>query len=98
MGSEAMTAIETLERAIGKLEQLRDESPGEFDTEGFSLVFGVDGTTPEARLLVVMSRTVEPTLALLSKMLDAARATGEAHPAVLALARAILGEENDHDR
>lgn len=113
-----MTAIEVLERAISKLETLRDEacelswtstdqSPS---MDGRNWVIRTEGAPGmritahdyghygNVELIIALSRTVEPMLALLSKMLDAARATGEAHPAVLTLARAILGEENDHDR
>lgn len=94
-----MTAIEILERAISKLETLRDESPGEFDTAGFSFVFGVDGTTPEAGLLITLSRTVDPLLGVLRLAVEFSRITPNRYvDAALALARAILGKESDHDR
>lgn len=112
-----MTAIEALERAISKLETLRDEACGlpwtsadqSPSMDGRNWVIRTEGVAGmritahdyghygNVELIVTLSRTVEPMLALLSKMLDAARATdGEAHPDVLALARAILGEETDH--
>lgn len=76
-----MTAIETLERAISKLEQLRDEAtPGEwwatrdlklpsvFAGTGLSndVLVAADCRLPgDAALIVALSRTVEPMLAFL---------------------------------
>ncbi len=113
-----MTAIEVLERAISKLETLRDGAtdgpwsvdgagdivapwqPGDPTWRTMNWVVAGDGqiavTKQDADLIVALSRAVEPMLALLSKMLDGARVTGAVHPDVLALARAIIGEENDH--
>lgn len=117
-----MTAIEVLERAISKLETLRDAvaSPywirdradiiavevdeGEYVA---SYLVASDLAANDAALIVALSRTVEPMLALLRKGRASMRGTetlGKAHPHTplqkhaLALARAILGEENDHDR
>lgn len=137
-----MTAIETLERAISKLEQLRDEATGEpekwrwynYGKSGstlaapnplpgpvddvFGQMYGHDlnvlkttddwpPTLADAELIVALSRTVEPMLALLRKgraSMRGAEALGNPRPHTplqkhaLATARAILGEENDHDR
>jgi len=120
-----VTAIEVLERAISKLEELRRASReqgyleiGEFqpwgeqnqngdyaesilfDKRGETLAYGLpDGA---GHLIVALSRTVEPMLELLKHSRRTYWPVGAAPEAwesfeenqrVLALARAILGEE-----
>ena len=118
-----MTAVETLERAISKLETLRDEacelpwtstdqSPS---MDGRNWVIRTEGVAGmritahdyghygNAELIVALSRTVEPMLALLREALGSIRWTqtrGALSPTegiAIRLARAILGEESDHD-
>ncbi|MBK0419975.1 hypothetical protein JD276_13135 [Leucobacter sp. CSA1] len=115
-----MTAIEILERAICKLEQLRDEAtPGEWwatrDLKWPSVFAGTGMSDDvmvasecrlpgDAALIVALSRTVGPMLAHMRLVLEAMRQPSTAGCAsademvTLHLARAILGEENDHDR
>lgn len=118
-----MTAIETLERAISKLGQLRDEacelpwtstdqSPS---MDGRNWVIRTEGAPGmritahdyghygNAELIVALSRTVEPMLDVLGTEARRIIQNGSAredqtHFNALDLARAILGEENDHDR
>lgn len=114
-----MTAIETLERAISKLEQLRDEAtPGEWSYR--REVLGLRNTTVisgneqvgyvtvgqfyegTAEMIVALSRTVEPMLALLREGIREVHRSGayltDMAKACIRLAESILGEENDHDR
>ncbi|GAB2567361.1 hypothetical protein [Leucobacter ruminantium] len=134
-----MTAIEILERAISKLETLRDEATGEpgkwrwydYGKSGrtlaapnpipgpvdgyFGQMYGHDlnvlkttddwpPTLADAELIVALSRTVEPMLDTLrfAQSLFYVPMYGEQAAEIvqhsLAIARAILGEENDHDR
>lgn len=125
-----MTAIETLERSISKLETLRDEACGlpwtstdqSPSMDGRNWVIRTEGVAGmritahdyghygNVELIVALSRTVEPMLDMLRHahewLLEGNNAAVVEGSSVfraqitpeLDLARAILGEENDHDR